>query len=113
MFEFEFDNSRDGVDGTSTASAQQTSLLMIFTLPSSLPSQTVWVDPICGDGICEAPFEFASYSHFGCRADCGKLQNIQNLTTIQIDLYFDFTHPVGSIPASVREIQEIEDSLGI
>ncbi|KAK9819873.1 hypothetical protein WJX72_003501 [[Myrmecia] bisecta] len=61
---------------------------------------TVWVDPICGDGICETPFEFASYGRFGCRADCGKLAEIQNLTTVQIDLYYDFTHPVGSVPAT-------------
>ena len=63
--------------------------------------QAVWVDPVCGDGICEAPWEFASYSTFGCRADCGRLQDIQNLTKLQIDLYWDFSHPVGSIPASV------------
>ncbi|KXZ51016.1 hypothetical protein GPECTOR_14g257 [Gonium pectorale] len=60
----------------------------------------VWKDPVCGDGLCEAPFEFASYSRFGCRADCGKLSEVQNLTTIQIDIYYDFSHPVGSIPAS-------------
>lgn len=63
--------------------------------------QNVWVDPVCGDGICEAPFEFASYSRFGCRADCGRLQDVQNLTTVQVDVYWDFSHPVGSIPASV------------
>eukprot|EP00798_Chlamydomonas_sp_ICE-L_P027240 gene27240-2494_t len=33
--------------------------------------QSVWKDPICGDGLCKAPWEFASYSSFGCRADCG------------------------------------------
>ncbi|EFJ46305.1 hypothetical protein VOLCADRAFT_93448 [Volvox carteri f. nagariensis] len=60
----------------------------------------VWKDPVCGDGLCEAPFEFASYSRFGCRADCGKLNEVQNLTTIQLDVYYDFSHPVGSIPAS-------------
>ncbi|KAG2493793.1 hypothetical protein HYH03_008013 [Edaphochlamys debaryana] len=60
----------------------------------------VWKDPVCGDGLCEAPFEFASYSRFGCRADCGKLSEVQNLTQIQVDIYYDFSHPVGSIPAS-------------
>ncbi|GLI64894.1 hypothetical protein VaNZ11_008286 [Volvox africanus] len=60
----------------------------------------VWKDPVCGDGLCEAPFEFASYSRFGCRADCGKLNEVQNLTSIQIDIYYDFSHLVGSIPAS-------------
>jgi len=62
--------------------------------------QAVWVDPVCGDGICESPWEFASYSRFGCRADCGKLQDIQNLTKIQVDLNWDFGHPLGSLPAS-------------
>lgn len=57
---------------------------------------------VCGDGVCEDPFEFAAYSRFGCRADCGRLQDIQNLTAIQIDLQFDFSHPAGSIPATVR-----------
>ena len=64
----------------------------------------VWVDPTCGDGVCETPFEFASYGRFGCRADCGRLQDIQNLTAVQIDLYYDFTHPAGSIPATVRKL---------
>lgn len=61
----------------------------------------IWVDPVCGDGVCETPFEYASYGRFGCRADCGKLSEIQNLTTLQIDLYFDFTHPTTSIASSV------------
>ncbi|KAL3132313.1 hypothetical protein ABBQ32_008891 [Trebouxia sp. C0010 RCD-2024] len=60
----------------------------------------IWVDPVCGDGVCETPFEYASYGRFGCRADCGKLSEIQNLTILQIDLYFDFTHPTTSIASS-------------
>ena len=63
----------------------------------------IWVDPVCGDGVCETPFEYASYGRFGCRADCGKLSEIQNLTTLQIDLYFDFTHPTTSIASSVSQ----------
>jgi len=62
--------------------------------------EAVWVDPVCGDGVCETPWEFASYSTFGCRADCGRLQEVQNLTTIQIDLKWNFGHPLGSTPAS-------------
>ena len=38
---------------------------------------------------------------FGCRADCGRLQDIQNLTAIRIDLAYDFSHPSASIPATV------------
>eukprot|EP00798_Chlamydomonas_sp_ICE-L_P006111 gene6111-2715_t len=62
--------------------------------------ESVWVDPVCGDGICNQPWEFASYSSFGCRADCGKLQEVQSLTKIQLDLYWDYNHRVGSLPAS-------------
>lgn len=51
--------------------------------------------------MCESPFEFASYGRFGCRADCGRLsESVENLTTIQVDLHFNFDHPVGSIPAT-------------
>ncbi|KAL6749264.1 hypothetical protein V8C86DRAFT_2852326 [Haematococcus lacustris] len=60
----------------------------------------VWVDPKCGDGLCEAPFEFPSYSTFGCRADCGQLESALKLTRLQVDVYFDFSHPVGSMPSS-------------
>ena len=56
---------------------------------------------MCGDGVCESPWEFASYSSFGCRADCGKLQDVQNLTSIQVDLAWNFGHPLGSTPAAV------------
>ena len=61
----------------------------------------IWVDPVCGDGVCETPFEYASFGRFGCRADCGELAEVQNLTTLQIDLYYDFNHPTTSIASSV------------
>jgi hypothetical protein len=60
------------------------------------------MDPTCGDGVCEAPFEFASFSRFGCKADCGRLSDLQNLTSAQVDVYWDFTHQAGSLPAAVR-----------
>ena len=50
--------------------------------------------------MCSTPFEFAAYGRFGCRADCGKLPEVQALTTLQIDLYYDFSHPVHSIASS-------------
>ncbi|WIA39913.1 hypothetical protein OEZ86_013355 [Tetradesmus obliquus] len=62
--------------------------------------QNVWKDPNCGDGICEAPFEFAAFSRFGCKADCGRLSDIQNLTSGQVDIYWDFSHQASSLPAS-------------
>ena len=58
----------------------------------------VWRDPVCGDGVCESPFEFAQYGRFGCRADCGRLQDVQNLTALRVDLAYDFAHPAGSLP---------------
>lgn len=60
----------------------------------------IWKDPICGDGICAEPYEFASYGRFGCRADCGKLPEVQNVTTLVIDLRFDFHHPTNSVPSA-------------
>lgn len=63
---------------------------------------TVWKDPVCGDGLCEVPFEYPSYGRFGCRADCGRLTEKFNLTKLQLDIYYNFDHPVGSLPASVR-----------
>lgn len=62
--------------------------------------ERVWKDPVCGDGLCEEPFEFASYGRFGCRADCGDLGALQDLTTVLVDLEFDFRHPVGSVPST-------------
>eukprot|EP00887_Chlorella_sp_A99_P002467 scaffold10.g2467.t1 len=100
----------------------------VYSWLSDLLART-YVDPVCGDGTCEAPFEYAAYGRFGCRADCGRLQDIQNLTALQegrerggrqlaeqlhrgiagsraaaggchVDLVWDFSHPAGSIPAT-------------
>jgi hypothetical protein len=30
----------------------------------------LWTDPFCGNGICEAPYEFPAYETLGCEADC-------------------------------------------
>uniref|UniRef100_A0A6S8IGD5 Polycystin cation channel PKD1/PKD2 domain-containing protein n=1 Tax=Dunaliella tertiolecta TaxID=3047 RepID=A0A6S8IGD5_DUNTE len=62
--------------------------------------QNVWVDPPCGDGVCDDPYEFPEYSRFGCRADCGLLKEIQNLTQVRISIQHDFSHPSSSIPAA-------------
>ena len=58
---------------------------------------TSWVEPQCGDGRCEAPFEFPEYGRFGCKADCNIISVNMNITNIQIDLYYNFSHPKGSI----------------
>ncbi|KAK3244510.1 hypothetical protein CYMTET_45878 [Cymbomonas tetramitiformis] len=38
-----------------------------------LKTQTlkIWKDPICGDGVCQEPFEFPAFHRFGCKVDCG------------------------------------------
>lgn len=59
-----------------------------------------WVDAKCGDDKCEVPFEFAFYGRFGCKPDCGSFEQDQQVTPVQIDLYYDFKHPSGSTPAT-------------
>jgi hypothetical protein len=59
-----------------------------------------WVDAKCGDDKCEAPFEFAFYGRFGCKPDCGSFEDVQQVTPVQVDMYFDFKHPAGSTPAT-------------
>ncbi|KAK3267231.1 hypothetical protein CYMTET_24202 [Cymbomonas tetramitiformis] len=40
----------------------------------------VWQDPVCGDGICQSPFEFPRYGRFGCKADCGEEPSLISVT---------------------------------
>ena len=49
-----------------------------------------WKDPVCGDGVCEEPYEFPAYGRFGCRADCGDAKDaVDTLVTVSSD----FRHP--------------------
>uniref|UniRef100_A0A7S0U3P7 Polycystin cation channel PKD1/PKD2 domain-containing protein n=3 Tax=Hemiselmis andersenii TaxID=464988 RepID=A0A7S0U3P7_HEMAN len=36
-------------------------------------------DPVCGDGVCEEPFEFPGFDTVGCVADCGLRKNLTNV----------------------------------
>ena len=56
---------------------------------------TLWTDAICGDGVCSEPFEFPEYGRFGCKADCLKWIQRMNVTEVQLDLYYNFSHPRG------------------
>lgn len=38
--------------------------------PARVP-RAVWRNPVCGDGVCTAPFEYPQFGPFGCLADCG------------------------------------------
>lgn len=43
-----------------------------------------WRDPVCGNGICEAPYEYPSYARFGCTADCGFLVDAVPVEPLQV-----------------------------
>ena len=58
---------------------------------------TLWTDAVCGDGVCSEPFEFPEYGRFGCKADCLRWIQTMSVTEVQLDLYYNFTHPRGSV----------------
>eukprot|EP00282_Hemiselmis_andersenii_P034297 CAMPEP_0169474338 /NCGR_PEP_ID=MMETSP1042-20121227/26204_1 /TAXON_ID=464988 /ORGANISM="Hemiselmis andersenii, Strain CCMP1180" /LENGTH=378 /DNA_ID=CAMNT_0009588363 /DNA_START=27 /DNA_END=1160 /DNA_ORIENTATION=- len=35
----------------------------------------VYVDEVCGDGLCESPNEYTGFGRFGCLKDCGRYDN--------------------------------------
>ena len=49
-----------------------------------------WKDPVCGDGVCEAPYEFPAYAGFGCKPDCGVEKNTVNAF---VHMAANFVHP--------------------
>eukprot|EP00959_Pyramimonas_sp_CCMP1952_P452868 9467298-Pyramimonas_sp.AAC.3 len=67
----------------------------VVSAPVSRPASGWFLDPVCGDDKCEDPFEFAFYGRFGCKADCGTLGDYDQVTPIQVDLYYDFHHAAG------------------
>jgi hypothetical protein len=73
--------------------------------------QRVFVDAICGDGICSET-EFPGFGRFGCAADCGAFQNV---TSVTVDLTsfmkskpvinlnkWDISHVIPSMKADPR-----------
>eukprot|EP00240_Pyramimonas_obovata_P002992 CAMPEP_0118923366 /NCGR_PEP_ID=MMETSP1169-20130426/1918_1 /TAXON_ID=36882 /ORGANISM="Pyramimonas obovata, Strain CCMP722" /LENGTH=624 /DNA_ID=CAMNT_0006864339 /DNA_START=164 /DNA_END=2034 /DNA_ORIENTATION=+ len=55
---------------------------------------SIWVDPACGNGICEPPYEFPAYETLGCQADCGLEQDLRQIVVV---VEADFT----SVPAEL------------
>jgi hypothetical protein len=51
--------------------------------------QSVWADPVCGDGICDRPVEFEGFGRFGCSIDCGDMDTV--------DVRFQFTTTFSSL----------------
>ena len=66
----------------------------------------IWVDPQCGNGLCELPKEKPAYGHpdnrYGCEEDCGVEPNMSLLT-----LLLDYRSPsVGRWPSTPRTTRE-------
>ena len=51
-------------------------------MDKALVSQ-MFIDPVCGDGVCDSPEEYAGFGRFGCASDCGPYLQT---TTITIEL---------------------------
>lgn len=52
--------------------------------------QEVWSIRRCGDGVCDAPWEFAAFGPHGCRADCGVVPAAALRTvTVTLQVRFD------------------------
>jgi hypothetical protein len=64
------------------------SLQKLTTWMEDVVVDGVFVDPQCGDGLCERPLEFPSVFSglFGCTADCGEFVNTTDVT---VEFYLD------------------------
>ena len=58
---------------------------------------TSWVEPQCGDGRCEGAVRVSRVRPLWLQADCNIINSQMNITKIQIDLYYNFSHPKGSV----------------
>jgi len=56
-------------------------------------SLVIFKDPVCGDGVCEDPLEYAGFGRYGCESDCGRFPN--TTTT-----FVNFEDPLASNPAA-------------
>lgn len=51
---------------------------------------TIFVDPTCGDGICDTPNEYKQWRHYGCNDDCGTYStSLQTTVVVNITASFD------------------------
>lgn len=49
---------------------------------------SVYTDPVCGDGVCESPIEYAQWESYGCADDCGWYP-AEQLTQVELVLDID------------------------
>lgn len=73
------------------AVASSVSQSFLVTLPIKIENigvflrlaiNSVWTDINCGNGFCDAPYEFPQFGHLGCQEDCGKETNLVNLLVV-------------------------------
>eukprot|EP00897_Mesotaenium_endlicherianum_P009258 jgi/Mesen1/8360/ME000464S07760 len=43
---------------------------------------TIYVDAVCGDGVCSSVEEYPGFGNFGCQADCGYSARVTNVTVV-------------------------------
>uniref|UniRef100_A0A7S0STQ1 LamG-like jellyroll fold domain-containing protein n=1 Tax=Mantoniella antarctica TaxID=81844 RepID=A0A7S0STQ1_9CHLO len=61
----------------------------------------VWVNEVCGDGVCNEPFEYPAYGRFGCRSDCGtNTRLVTMLLQIRADFRDDLYSPLALMTAA-------------
>ncbi|GAQ83617.1 Ca2+-modulated nonselective cation channel polycystin [Klebsormidium nitens] len=46
---------------------------------------TIWADPVCGDGVCDRPIEFNGFGRFGCTPDCGAMDTVPVAVSFETD----------------------------
>ena len=56
----------------------------------------IWIESRCGDGVCQAPYEFPSFGRFGCKADCGPAQNLLQIL-VHIQTRFSNSQAVSAL----------------
>ena len=56
----------------------------------------IWTDSVCGDNVCQRPYEFPSYGRFGCKVDCGIATNLIRVL-LHIQTKFDHSQAIGAL----------------
>ncbi|KAK3250159.1 hypothetical protein CYMTET_40455 [Cymbomonas tetramitiformis] len=81
---------------------------------------SVWTSPVCGNQLCEVPYEVASFGRFGCKVDCGEEYNLYQIV---VRLQADFrTSPSAAVspPELLESVtwnlcyrDSVEESVGL
>eukprot|EP00961_Rhodomonas_salina_P162754 2192495-Rhodomonas_salina.1 len=74
----------------------------LYNWMSSKLVDHIFVDPTCGDGVCEAPEEYAGFGRFGCTLDCGSFLNTTTVS-VKMSTFADISRTVGWDLSRVRQ----------